>query len=186
MESATGELREHGPFAASLDAVRRRAGVSTGSTYHHFPGGMIAVSAEVYRSVLAEYQLEAAAALDAATDARHGVRAVVIHLLAWIEADAARARLLYQLEAAVDPAIVAGAPQPLGDAIDTWMERFGAPAAINHRAELIALWGGPAKEYGRTWTRNPLLPAPTGTAAWFADAAWESVKPFVRARKRTR
>jgi AcrR family transcriptional regulator len=184
IESAAGELREHGLFAVSLEAVRRRAGVSTGSTYHHFPGGMPAVSAEVYRFVLAEYQDAAATVLDSATDAEEGVRAAVIHLLGWIEADPARARLLYQLENAVDPAVLAGTPQVLVRAIDSWLERFGVAKTTDHRAELVALWAGPAKEYGRMWTRNPELAAPTTKGQWFADAAWRSVKPFLRPRRR--
>ena len=186
VESAAGELREQGVFAASLEAVRRRAGVSTGSTYHHFPGGMIAVSAEVYRSVLVDYQQAAAALLDAATDAEHAVRAGVMHLLGWIEADPARARLLYQLEGAIDPAIVEDAPQPLAAAINAWLERFGRPDAGAHRPDLVALWSGPAKEYGRMWTRNPSLAAPTAMGELFGDAAWQSVKPFVRVRRGAR
>jgi len=55
---------------------------------------MIAVSADAYRSTLAEYQRSAAALLDTATDAEQSVRAGVKHLLAWIESDPFRARLL--------------------------------------------------------------------------------------------
>jgi AcrR family transcriptional regulator len=186
VESAAGELREQGVFAASLEAVRRRAGVSTGSTYHHFPGGMIAVSAEVYRSVLGEYQRSAAARLAPAMEAEESVRAGVMHLLEWIESDPTRARLLYQLENALDPALVEGAPQPLAGAIDAWLERFGKPGAAEHRAEILALWSGPAKEYGRVWMRNPSLAAPTVMGELFADAAWHSVKPYVRVRRGAR
>ncbi len=186
VESAARELREHGVFAVSLEAVRRRAGVSTGSAYHHFPGGMPAVSAEVYRLVLAEYQEAAAALLDTATDAEQGVRAGVTHLLAWIEENPAKARLLYQLENAIDPAVLTDAPQVLAHAITAWLQRFGAPRAMEHRTELVALWSGPAKEYGRMWTRNPLLTTPTAMGKWFADNAWQSVKAFMRGRRRTR
>ena len=184
--SAAGELRERGVFAASLEAVRRRAGVSTGSTYHHFPGGMPAVSAEVYRSTLEEYQRSAAAHLAAATDAEQGVKDGVTHLLSWVEADPARARLLYQLENAIDPAILDGTAQPLTDAIDTWLARFGKPDAIEHRAELLALWIGAAKEYGRLWTRNQSLAPPAAVAEQLADAAWVSMQPFVRMPRRAR
>jgi AcrR family transcriptional regulator len=183
VESAAGELREHGVFAASLEAVRRRAGVSTGSTYHHFPRGMIDVSTEVYRSTLLEYQVAAAAVLTSASDARKGVRDTVIHLLGWIESDPNRARLLYQLENAVDPEVLEGASQPLDEAIGVWVERFGTAAASSHRAELLALWSGPAKEYGRMWTRDPRLISPTSMGGPFADAAWKCVKPFARTRR---
>ena len=186
VDSAAGELRERGVFSASLEAIRRRANVSTGSTYHHFPGGMPAVGAEVYRSVLLQYQRAAAAVLDAAPTAEEGVRAVVIHLLAWVESDPGAARLLYQLEGTVDPAMLDDTPQPLAEAIDTWLARFGNPAATRHRVELIALWSAPAKEYARVWTRNPRVAKPTAMGTWFADAAWQSVKPFVRARRSTR
>lgn len=184
--SAAGELGERGLFAASLEAVRRRAAVSTGSTYHHFPGGMPAVSAEVYRSVLAEYQESAARLLHGATNAEKSVRAAVIHLLGWVEANPKKARLLYQLENAVDPAVLDGFPEVLGDEITAWIVRFGAPSAAKHRAELVALWSGPAKEYGRMWTRNPALPAPTKMGEWFADGAWRALKPFVQTRRRAR
>jgi AcrR family transcriptional regulator len=182
--SAAGELQELGLFAASLEGVRRRAGVSTGSAYHHFPGGMAAVSAEVYRSTLLEYQRDAVAVLDAAATAEDGVRAGVAHLLRWVEADPARARLLYQLEGAVDPRILDGSPQPLGDAIAAWIERYGRPEAAARRAELLALWIGPAKEYGRAWIRDPALPAPSEVAQRFAEAAWRCVQPLVRGEDR--
>jgi len=71
----------------------------------------------------------------------------------------------------------------LADALDTWLARYGRPDAIERRAELLALWSGPAKEYGRMWKRNPSLAAPTAMGTRFADVAWQSVKPFARARR---
>jgi len=184
VESATQELGTQGVFATSLDAIRRRAGVSTGSAYHHFPRGMVGVSAEVYRSTLLEYQEGAAEVLNHASSAQRSVGDAVVHLLTWIESHPARAQLLYQLENAVDPAVLAGAPQPLGDAIDAWIDRFGTATAGDDRAQLLALWTGPAKEYGRMWTRDRQLAPPTAMGEPFAHAAWHCVKPFVRTRRR--
>src|SRR3954449_6335689 len=82
-----------GVYAATLDDVRRDAGVSVGAIYHHFADKERLAEA-VWLDALERYQAGFLAALRAHDGAREAVIAAVEHHLAWVAANRDDAALL--------------------------------------------------------------------------------------------
>lgn len=106
IDCAAEVIDEHGLVNASLDQIRRRAEVSTGSLYHHFPAGLTDVAQAVYLGVLAQYHSAALIEWRKARSNRSRVRNIVIHLLDWIESEPLNALRMYQLENLPQPSPV--------------------------------------------------------------------------------
>jgi len=73
--ASTAELLQRQGYAATgLSAVIASSGATTGSLYHHFPGGKEELVAEALRMSGAGYQMVVEAVLDDAPDLATGVR----------------------------------------------------------------------------------------------------------------
>src|SRR5881397_656399 len=83
LDAARRRFAADGVYAATLDDVRRDAGVSVGAVYHHFPDKERLAEA-VCLDALERYQEGFLAALRAHPDARGGVIAGVEHHLRWV------------------------------------------------------------------------------------------------------
>ncbi len=83
-----------------MSEVCRRAGVSNGSLFHHFPTRDALVTA-VYVHVVEEYQAHLLAAIGTDVTAAHGIRAIVRTHYDWVSAHPDDARLLVELRGEV-------------------------------------------------------------------------------------
>ncbi|WP_410506891.1 TetR/AcrR family transcriptional regulator [[Mycobacterium] appelbergii] len=164
-----------GAIAATLDEVRREAGVSVGSLYHHFPDKS-ALAAAVYAQVLAEYQRGFVAMLHAQVAAEAGIRGGVRHHLNWVGAHRGEARLL--LGDRLDSAELRDANRNFFAAIRDWWRPHHTYGVLTPMRPGVsaALWLGPAQEYSRYWAAGDMAVMESGTVETFADAAWNSLR----------
>jgi AcrR family transcriptional regulator len=74
---------EKGLVATTIEEIRRSAGASIGSLYHHFDS-KDDLAAALYVEGLRDYQKGAVAELRAHPGAEEGVKAAVVHHLRWV------------------------------------------------------------------------------------------------------
>ena len=174
LQLAAGEGWE----STSMQSVRRRAGVSNGTLFHHFPSRSD-LAAAVVGAAMAEHQT--ALLRELGSSAEQGVRAVVLLHLRWVAENPQLARLLLSappdvLRAALAADDVAANRRFFADAA-AWLRSHGwsgDPAV----AVVAALWLGAAQYYARGWLAAPddSLPA---VAATLADGAWRALQPLL-------
>jgi AcrR family transcriptional regulator len=167
----------------TIDAIRRRSGVSVGCIYHHF-ASKEQLAAELYLDILREYQRGFITTLRSSRSAESGVQDAVRHHLAWVAANPTRASYLFHCREPevtdasdaraqdLNTAFYAEAAAWLSDKIDAGEIR-PLPKTLYH-----ALWMGPSLEYSRQWLALPRRRAGelrAATAA-IADAAWQALR----------
>jgi AcrR family transcriptional regulator len=164
-----------GALAATLDDVRREAGVSVGALYHHFPD-KLSLATAVYAQVLREYQDGFVAMLRGHETAEGGIRGGVTYHLRWVGAHRGEATLL--LGSRLDSAELRAANAEFFAAVRDWWRphhAYGMLAPM-HIGITAALWLGPAQEYSRYWIAGPDVKVTRGTIETFADAAWAALR----------
>jgi len=165
--------------STSLQAVRRRAGVSNGSLFHHFPTRQD-LTAAVVAAGLGEHQRVLLAMLG--DDARAGVRGVVHRHVRWVLDNAALARLLLgapaELLRASVPEAVLEDNRRFFTAVSAWLQEHGWSRQPELRV-VVALWIGPAQECSREWLAAPARWSLPSVANDLADGAWAAVSPLL-------
>jgi AcrR family transcriptional regulator len=175
LDAALRRFEADGALAATLEDIRREAGVSTGALYHHFPD-KAALAAALYAELLDDFQQGFLAELRSHPQARGGVEAGVRYYLRWVGEHRAGARfllaqrppdpLLRDLNAAFFAAVMAW-----------WRTHVHYGSLRELPFEVInALWLGPAHEYSRHWLAGRGRRVPAAAAALLADAAWQTLK----------
>lgn len=166
-----------GALAATLDEVRRQAGVSVGALYHHFPDKS-ALATALYLTGLEQYQPGILKRLRDEPDARRGIEGVVRHHLRWSVRNRALARFLLFQRGSVDDAEVIRASRPFLAEAMAWYRRHAhygivqpLPFDVVH-----ALWLGPSQEYLRHWLAGRARTIPQAATATLASAAWHSLE----------
>ncbi len=162
----------------SLQDVRRRAGVSNGSLFHHFPR-RDDLTAALAAAALADHRFFLLTAL--APDAEAGVTGVVRRHLRWVRENPELARLLLAtppdvLRAAV-PAAAVEADRRFFDAVAGWLRERGWPGRPALPV-VLALWTGPAQEYARLWLGAPGTDL-DADGADLARGAWSALAPLL-------
>jgi AcrR family transcriptional regulator len=158
-------------YGATLEEVRRDAGVSVGAIYHHFPDKERLAEA-VWLDALERYQEGFLAALHASAGAREGVVAAVEHHLGWVAAHRDDATLLFSERPAA-------AREPnrafFAEVREWWRAHAGELRALD--LDLAhALWLGPSQEYCRHWLAGRARRVPPAAARDLAEAAWQNLK----------
>lgn len=164
-----------GTILPTLDEVRREAGVSVGSLYHHFPDKR-ALAAAVYAQVMAEYQHGFLETLREQGSAEDGIRGGVRYHLGWIAAHRGDAMLL--LGERFDSASLRESNRDFFAAVRDWWRphhTYGALVAMRPTVT-AALWIGPAQEYARNWVAGEHVDMVAEDVAVFADAAWNALR----------
>jgi AcrR family transcriptional regulator len=165
-----------GALAATLDEVRREAGVSVGALYHHFPDKS-ALAAAVYAQVMSEYQAGFIAMLRQRADAEGGIRGGVAHHLRWVAANRAEAALL--LGDRLDSVELRDSNREFFAAVRDWWRphhNYGVLRPMMQPAITAALWFGPAQEFSRHWIAGDEPTMSRGVIKTFADAAWMTLR----------
>lgn len=176
LAAALAEFGEAGFERATVTAIRRRAGVSNGSFFHHF-ADKEAVAEALYLEALAGYHGEVLAAIEAQDDAGAGLSALVTAHLAWVEAHPDLARFLF---ARGTPDWTAARAESIGRANRAMLTRFSAWARPHVAAGRLVDWPtplivaqliGPAQIVARAWASGHSPLTPTEAAAPLARAA---------------
>jgi AcrR family transcriptional regulator len=179
-EAALHELTVHGYAGMSMEGVRRAAGVSNGSLYHHFPS-RADLAAHLLLDGMTQCQEQILLGLGAATDARDGVHGVVEAQLGWVAARADLARLLYgdlpdDVLLAAEPAF-SKRNRTYVKAVSRWLDEQAARGALRDLPFAVAhaLWLGPAQEFCRHWLRGRSRVTPTQATDDLASGAWRAL-----------
>jgi AcrR family transcriptional regulator len=182
LEAALPLFAAHGYGGASMEQVRRDAGVSNGSLYHHFPR-RADMAARLLMSGMRACQEGVVAVLTSGGPPEASVREVVRTQLGWVEEHAELARLLYadlpdEVLLAAEPTFSAenrGYVEVVGgwlrDQADDGM-LADLPFPLAH-----ALWLGPAQEFARHWLRGRAHVTPTEAADDLAEGAYRALAP---------
>lgn len=169
-----------GYAGASLETVRRAAGVSNGSLYHHFPR-RADLAARLLTNGMRECQEDITEAVATGALAEQVVRTVVAAHLRWVEQNADVARWIYS--DLPDEVLLAAEPQLSEDsrryveAVGGWLRQQADQGAVIRRSFDVthALWLGPAQEFARHWLRGRSRQRPTEAAGELADGAWRAL-----------
>ena len=170
----------HGYAGASLEQVRRDAGVSNGSLYHHFPR-RADLAARLFNEGMRDCQQVILQAVTADEPAERVVRAVVTELLAWVEEHADVARWIFS--DLPDEVLLAAEPElsetsrGYAVVVGDWLARQSRRGAVIEGSFAVrhALWLGPAQEFARHWLRGRSRQRPTEAAADLAEGAWRAL-----------
>ncbi len=175
MRAALERFDADGAMGATLEDIRRDAGVSVGALYHHFPDKSGLASA-LYLELAARFQTGFLAELRAHPGAEEGVKAGVRFYLGWVSENRAGAAFL--LEARPDDGALSEQNRRFFAATMEWWNThvyYGALRALPF--DLIhALWLGPAHEYTRHWLAGRGKRVPSTVAGVLADTAWQNLK----------
>lgn len=170
----------HGYASVAMDEIRRQAGVSNGSLYHHY-GSRAELAARLLVDGMVQCCEKIVNVLGQACDAEQGVRQVVHEHLSWVHEHSELARLLYgELP---DDVLLAAEPafsrhnRDYVAVVGEWLARQTDHGRIVERPfELThALWLGPAQEFTRHWLRGRTAMTPAAAAAALADGAWRAL-----------
>ena len=176
LSAALARFAAEGALAATLDDIRRDAGVSVGALYHHFPDKSALASA-LYVEVLSGFQDGFIAELRAHPGAEHGVRAGVRFYLRWVGVNRAAAAFALGERPADDAALRERNRWFFAEAMAWWSAHVHYGELRELPFELIdALWLGPAQEYTRQWVAGRSKRVPLAIADTLADAAWLTLK----------
>lgn len=179
-ETALRLFTIHGHAGTSMERVRREAGVSNGSLYHHF-SSRSDLAAHLLIEGMASSQQAVLDVLEPGEAAERGVRDAVHTGLSWVEEHAELARLLYgdlpdEVLVAAEPTFGQQNRHYVG-VVSGWLAAqaeegsiIGRPFGVTH-----ALWLGPAQEFARHWLRGRSPLAPTAAARDLADGAWRAL-----------
>src|SRR6516225_7753041 len=176
LQAALVRFHDDGALGATLEDIRRQAGVSVGTLYHYFPD-KAGLAAELYVELLAQFQDGFLAELRAHASAEEGVKGGVSFYLRWVSANRAAAALLLG-ERPRDHATLQERNQRFfAEAMAWWQTHVHYGALRELPYDLIAaLWLGPADEYTRHWVAGRARRVPATDADVLADAAWLTLK----------
>lgn len=175
MEVARRRFAGDGALSATLDEVRREAGVSVGALYHHFPD-KLSLATAVYAQLIGEYQAGFVAMLREQDAAEAGIRGGVAYHLRWVTEHRGEATLL--LGSRLDSEELRESNRNFFAAVHDWWrphQSYGMlrPMRIGTTS---ALWLGAAQEFSRYWISSAEDEMPPGTVEIFADAAWAALR----------
>jgi AcrR family transcriptional regulator len=171
---------ERGYAGTSMEQVRRAAGISNGSLYHHFPS-RAHLAARLVLDGMRQCQDGVRRVLAGAGSAEAGIRGVVEDQSGWVEDHADLARLLYgELP---DDVLLAAEPR-FGEDNRRYVEDVGGwlraraergelrrlPFSVTH-----ALWLGPAQELARQWLQGRSRLTPRDASPDLAEGAWRAL-----------
>jgi len=176
LRAALARFDEDGALGATLEDIRRDAGVSVGALYHHFQDKSGLASA-LYVELTAQFQDGFLAELRAHPGAEDGVKAGVRHYLRWVSINRAAAAFLLGGRPS-DEAELRDRNRGFFAQTTAWWQthvQYGVLRALPFDV-IHALWLGPAHEYTRHWLAGRGSRVPSSVANVLADAAWQTLK----------
>ncbi len=181
LDSALYCVTEHGTAGTTIEMIRKRAGSSIGSLYHHF-GNKQNLLAALFFELLDAQLAWSKAALEQADTIEDVISAFVHGYVGWVSHHPTEARFLY----AVRSEVAAGSQAELLRQRNK--ARFGqlhtllkAGIEAGHVRALpkeiyASLLLGQSENYCRAWLSHRVSSKPSAHAALLADAAWRAIK----------
>jgi AcrR family transcriptional regulator len=176
LRAALSRFESDGALGATLEDIRRDAGVSVGALYHHF-ADKTGLATALYVQLTAEFQEGFAAELRTHAAAEEAVRAGVRFYLRWVSANRAAAAFLLGERPADDAALRERNRVFFAEVTAWWQTHVHYDVLRDLPFDVVnALWLGPAHEYTRHWAAGRGKRVPAGVADVLADAAWQTLK----------
>jgi AcrR family transcriptional regulator len=176
LAAALARFDADGALGATLEDIRRDAGVSVGALYHHFPD-KTALASALYAELTGEFQEGFLAELRAHPDAEDGVKAGVRFYLRWVSANRAAAAFLLSGRPQGDSELRDRNRRFFKETTAWWDTHVHCGVLRRLPFDLIhALWLGPAHEYTRHWVAGRAKRVPGTVAGVLADGAWQTLK----------
>ena len=184
LSAALSTFDDHGYGTATMSDIRREAGVSNGSLYHHFPS-KDHVAAALFAEGVADYQEGFLAMLAVAADAEAGIRGGVNFHLGWARRNQPLARfLLHAMQAgeAAGERRPASERRPFLREVHGWLRREAQAGAIVElpRDLYYPIWIGPAQELTRQLLGGRVRLPARDAEHYLADEAWRSLRAKTR------
>lgn len=170
-----------GLVATTIEEIRRAAGASIGSVYHHFDS-KDDLAAALYVEGLRDYQKGAVAELHAHPVAEEGVKAAVVHHLRWVMGHNDLAYFIFSMGGLHSPGPHADELRGLNQAFFSeyrrWLTRHIRTGEIRKIPPDLyyALWIGPAHELARHLVSGRVKTPWQQAADLLADAAWTALR----------
>lgn len=176
LRAALAQFDRDGPLGATLEGIRREAGVSVGALYHHFPDKS-GLAVALYLELTRDFQEGFMAELRAHSGAEDGVKGGVRFYLRWVSANRSAAAFLLGERPTDDRPLRRQNRLFFAEAMMWWETHVHYGVLRSLPFDLIhALWLGPAHEYTRQWVAGRGKRVPVTVAGVLADAAWQSLK----------
>jgi AcrR family transcriptional regulator len=176
LAAALARFDADGAVGATLEDIRRDAGVSVGALYHHFPD-KAALAGALYAELTGEFQAGFLCELRAHAGAEDGVKAGVRFYLRWVSANRAAAAFLLSERPDADGELRERNRRFFREATAWWETHVHYGVLRSLPFDLIhALWLGPAHEYTRHWVAGRGKRVPGTVTGVLADAAWQTLK----------
>ena len=179
LDAAVRRFDADGMLEATIDDIRRDAGVSVGAVYHHFPD-KAALHAAAWLDAMTTYQHGFLTTLRAHASAEAGIKAAVAYQLRWSAAHRESASLLFGARPSV--ASVGVTIKEYNRAFFTecgaWWRthvQYGAVRDLDLKV-VGALWLGPARDYSSYGLAGPTKRVATALVDTFAEAAWQALR----------
>jgi AcrR family transcriptional regulator len=172
---------DKGPAGFTVQALTAASGVSLGSLYHHF-GSFDQFCAALYSQCMADLLDALIAALEPATTARAGIRAVVVAYLRFVEEHPAAARFVHvSSDASFLPAhatAIAAMKAPRVARMLAWLRpHVEAGRVVDVPGPLIEmLLIGPVAEVTRRWLAGAPGIDLTQAARLLPERIWQSLR----------
>ncbi|MFJ4776765.1 TetR/AcrR family transcriptional regulator [Streptomyces sp. NPDC088762] len=179
LNSALGCFLENGVQRTTVEQVRKRAGVSNGSFFHHFRTKQDLAEA-VYLRGLEEHQAALLAVLTPQVSLQAGVEGAVRRHLAWVEAQPELAAFLMAPPDWITPRDVpriAACSREFFQAVAQWLRERGWDGTPD-LGVVVAVWIGPVQEYTRSRLTSGAGLSHTA-AAPLARAAWSALRSLL-------
>ncbi len=181
LDAALACFDERGVTATSLEEIRLRAAVSTGSMYHHFPGGKDDVVADLHLGAVRRFQDAMLAELHERRTPRTVVRAVARQQVLWVAEHRDLGTLLVGRAPGTrhrtDPEMATLNERFFGT-LRGWLEARMADGSIRAMPlpVAVALWLGPAVMLARQILGGELPEDVETLATATADAVWAALR----------
>jgi AcrR family transcriptional regulator len=176
LQSALARFSAEGALSATLEDIRRDAGVSVGALYHHF-SDKAALAAALYVELTGRFQDGFLAELRDHPSAEEGVKAGVRFYLRWVGAERDAAAFLLAGRPSEQDELRERNRRFFAEASAWWQTHVHYGALRSLPFDLIqALWLGPAHEYARHWVAGRTRRVPATVADLLADGAWRVLK----------
>jgi AcrR family transcriptional regulator len=172
---------EKGLVATTIEEIRRSAGASIGSLYHHFDS-KDDLAAALYVEGLRDYQEGAVAELRAHRGAEEGVKAAVVNHLRWVMGHNELAYFVFSMGGLHSPGPHANELRDLNQAFfsecSRWLSGHIRSGEIRKVPSDLyyALWIGPAHELARQLLSRRVKTPWKQAADLLAEAAWTSLR----------
>lgn len=174
-------FNERGYSETTMALIRKLAGASTGSIYHHFRN-KDQLAAAVYLAGILDYQRGYIEALEKQRGAKAGITAIVRYHLDWVERNPEWARYLNRMRHAQfmkqSEDDFRRANLEFMSRAGEWFKRQVKAGRLKKlpRAVFSALLMGPIQEYTRMYLAGHSEMDPGQAADYLTKAAWSNLK----------